>query len=266
MSIFDTLLKLAPGQNQQTQAPAPAPAPNVQQQQQQVPGNAPVPPTAPNNSPANPGNPQFNGATPPGTQENPLDQYNNIWNPATPPAAAPGAPAPQTQAVTFNQQEVQQRLGQMDFMRFAQQADLQAVAAGGEGAVQALGNVINGVMRQAMLMQTGFAAQSANSAADFAYNRANQGLPEMVRGQLTQNHLVSENELMSHPAMVPMIEAMRQQFQSQYPKATPAQVAAHLNGYMQAVSGAFAPKQETPANGKQNGQQQGTDWSQWMAN
>lgn len=264
MSIFDALLKLAPGQNANPPAPAAQPTQQQQQQQQQqVQGNTPVPPPAPNNSPANPGNQQFNGATPAGTEQNPLDSFKDIWNP---PAAAPaGAPAQQTQAVTFNQQEVAQRLGQMDFMRFADQKDLVAVAAGGDGAVAALGNVINGVMRQAMLMQTGFAAQSANSAAEFAQQRASAGIPELVRGQLTQNQLVSENAAMNHPALAPMIEAMRQQFQSQYPKATPAEIAQHLNNYMQVVSGAFVPKQqENAANGGQNGQQQGNDWNNWF--
>lgn len=266
MSIFDSLFK---------SAPAPAPVAQAPAQAGQLPGNVPVP--APQHPPAgqNPGMPtqqsQFGvpAAAPagaPAAPVNPLDEFNDLFaapKPALNPDGSPIVAAP-TVAVAYDQAAVAQKLQGMDFTRFADPKDMAAVAAGGEGAVAAMGNMMNAMMRQAMLMQTGFAAQSANTAADFAYQRAQGGIPELVRGQLTQAQL-AENQFANHPALAPMVTALSQQFQTQYPKATPAEVAAHVGKYMQAVSGAFAPKQETPAAGGQNGQQQSTDWGQWMA-
>lgn len=255
MSIFDTL-KLAvgiPAQQQQQTAPQ-----NTQTASPVAPQHPPASqdPAAPNQQA------QLNGAVPQ-TKEgevNPLDTYNDLFKPKE---VDPNAPPAQTVAVEFDQAKVVEGLGKMDFMRFADPKDLAAVAAGGEGAVVALGNLMNSVMRQSMLMNSQFSASAANKAADFAYQRANQGIPEMVRGQLTNNQF--SDAASQHPALQPLVQTLSAQYRQQFPKATPEQVATQVREYLKAVGGALNP-QSQEAEQKKNASAGGQDWGAWFGN
>lgn len=253
MSIFDMFRPAG-------QQPAPAPQPPA----------APAPaPAAPVPSPANPGSHQMgNQAIPdPATgqppAQNPLEQYNELFKaPAPPPAGAPAAP---TQAVNWDQQQVAEAMNKMNFMAGAKPEDWAAVQAGGEGAVQAMQNIMNGAMRQMMVMQSGFAAQSANKAAEFAQQQFQSSVPEMVRAQLSQQALQTGNANVNHPALAPLVSVMTTQFQQQFPKATPQEIANHVQSYLRTVGEAFAPAPAPGADTKSAPAGQ-SDWGNWFGN
>lgn len=262
MSIFQTLFSGISGGNS---APPAAPAQNSQQQGQQQ-GQQPAPQSTQN--PAFPSQQQqTNGATTDQQQQapndNPLDAYKDIFNPVqTDPAKQPEA----STAVVFNQQEVQQKLQGMDFMKFVNPQDLQALQQGGEGAVTAMGNMMNAMMRQAMLMQTAFAANTANRAAEFAMSKTSSAVPELVRGQLTQQEFADPS--MNHPALQPMIKALTNQFQNQFPKASPQEVANHVKTYLGTIGQVFSPESKGANNSQTNGQNtqsNSQDWSTFFS-
>ncbi|MDN9002405.1 hypothetical protein Q0P64_14290, partial [Staphylococcus aureus] len=76
-----------------------------------------------------------------------------------------------------------------------------AIAQGGEAAVTALGNILNGFGRELF----GASAQFSSHLTENSYNSASQiidkGLPGLVRSQMTEQHLYQTNPKLKDPAL-----------------------------------------------------------------
>lgn len=249
MGIMDFFTGANQGQNQQPQQP--------QQNQQPQPGN--IPQNSPTNSPAD-GNTAANGLVPPGADksapQSPLDQFNDLWKnePSTGETAAPGVFG------DVNPQKFMDAASKVDFSKAITPEQLQAISAGGEGAMHAFASALNTVS-QHVYAQSAFAS---TKIVEQAMARAKEGflseLPQHIKKQTVSDSLRAENPVFSNPAVQPIISALEAQLTVKFPNASAPEITQMAKQYVEALGTSFAPKpQETPQKGRAE-----TDWNSFL--
>lgn len=193
------------------------------------------------------------------TQVSPLDEFQKLWE--NDPNTANQKFDPNS-LFSIDQSKMDQALASVDFTSGIKQEDLQAVVAGGEGAVAALANLLNGVGRQVLAANTKVGANMIQSAV----GKVDSGLDQRINGQvrLSQVHtqLTQDNPALSSPAVAPLVELMKQQFTTKYPTASPQEIAQLTTRYFTEVGNAFTgkPNADSPESG--GGE---TDWAKYIS-
>lgn len=232
---------------------------NKNQQQQQ---------TQQQQQPQNPhvaGNPTVPSGQEPGANPNPkteatvspTDKFKDLWQ--TDPNAQSNNNQPNFK---LNPEQLQNVTGKMDFTKSLKQEDMAAIAQGGEGAVAALGNILNSFGRELF----GANAQFASHLTETGYNSASkiidQGLPGVVRSQMTAQQLYASNPKLKDPALQPLVGALQGQFSAKHPNASPQEINDMVSEYFTTVvGGAFAKPEDTSAKDKYN---QAADFSSFL--
>jgi len=254
MSIFD-MFKTTPADASQQMQPAQQPAVQAPVQQAQA-GNIQDPASLAQQSthtdqqaipPAqDPANAQI--------PDTPLSQFVDLWE-NTPNKENPNAP------VALNQQAVQEAVAKTDFSQSITPEQLQTVTAGGEGAEQALAQMLNNVAQQVMVQSTMVNNKLSEQALGRARTEFESSIPSMLRAQQAKNHLNESNPLFSNPAIQPVVQATQQQLLQKFPNATQAELTKMTQDYITAMGEAFAPKQSVNDNAALNE----TDWDAFLA-
>lgn len=203
------------------------------------------------------------GQVPPATttqgapDNNPLDTFKDIW---TPPAAD-GKPAGVEDMFNIDPKQLMEAASKVDFARMIPQDQMQAIAAGGQGAAEAFAKALNTVAQnvyaQSAAANTKIMQQAlARQREDFTGQ-----LPNLVKTHTLSESIRESNPALSHPAAAPLISAIQQTLQLKHPTATNAELQKmaqeYVSGFANAVSG---PKQADPvAEDKSN-----TDWSKYI--
>ncbi len=216
-------------------APAPAPAtpPGVP-----VPGNITKQDptqvsatTAPNGTiPAQP-------APVPTEPPSPLAEFKDIWQPdpnAIPASAAAG--------FNIDPAKMFEAAKKTDFSRFMNPENLKAIAAGGEGAVKAMMDTMNGVAQAAYGQSAVAAAKIVEAALAKNKETFDAALPGLIRKHQVSDTLRTENPIFNNPAIQPIISALESQLMIKHPQATAAQINAEAKKYVEALGSSFAPK------------------------
>lgn len=244
MSLFERIF---------AKAPAPAPAPvaatndpkkNEPVQTHQTPGMAP------------------NGVVPAGGgEQSPLEQFGKLWE--TPPVD-PNAQSSEPAQIT--PERILEAAGKVDFSKVLSQTDLQAIAGGGEAALNALSTVLN----KSMQTSYGHSAVAANKIVEQAIAQAEQRfaakLPTLINTQASKSEMLTGNKALSNPAVAPLVEMVHKQFVEKYPNATSNEIAALTQDYMKTVAGVFNP--QTPNAGQvaaSSKKAAAEDWSEYGA-
>lgn len=95
-------------------------------------------------------------------------------------------------------------------------------------------------------------------------------LPEAIRASAVNQALDAANPIFSDPAVSPMLGALKQQFQTKYPTASPAEIATlatqYLQGMSQKIVTASGGTITNPTTGAQNGFQspKEPDWENFF--
>lgn len=235
---MNILHKLFGGQTPQQLSPAQGANPTIQQQvaaqnaqQQPTPGNIP----AQNMMPADANNP-----TVPATPEG-LDKFTDMWN--VKPEDMPKAPESAFAGVT--PEAIQGVASKTDFSKVVTSEMMQAISAGGEGAVAATLQAMNA-------MAQGVYAQSAESsikliekALEKQREEFQASLPNMIKQQNVTNNLRSSNPIFNHPAAAPMLETLQKQLQLKNPTADAATIQKQAEEFLVSfATTANPPKQE----------------------
>lgn len=224
-------------------APAPVPAPvnangsaGPAGAQQAGPANPLAHPTNMANQPAAPAA---------GGPINPLDAYSNLF---TPKAQDPKAPKQQTMADPI--------LGALDPVAFRQQVSTANFASNISqeqmqkalsGDTQAFSDVINSAAREAFSaaaqLSHGLIEQGVRTGAE----RMNNGLDSRIRNFQVKSQNTS-NEALNHPAVAPMLNAVKMQIASSNPNLSADQVQQQAEQYFSQMADVLvAPKQAASA-------------------
>ena len=227
MSLFD-MFKPAPTQPvQQGTQPAPTGTPATQ-------GNMPAAPTVATD-PNNPTAPVLAPAEGP-AQENNLEQFKDLWN------TGPNEGDGQVAAPEFTPESLQKVMSKANFAKDINPEHLAAITAGGEGAAQALANIMDSVAKQVMVQATLVSNKIGEQALQRERDNFNASLPGLLRAQTTTDHLRTTNPLFSNPAVKPVIEAVQTNLLRQYPNATPDEVTKMTQDFVVTMGESFAPK------------------------
>jgi hypothetical protein len=245
------------GNNQNQNQPQQNQPQQNQQNQQQTPGN--IPQNSPTNSPAD-GNTAANGLVPPNTDkssESPLDQYADLWknDPSSGDATPPGVFG------NVDPQKFMEAAARVDFSKSIPQEQLQAIAAGGEGAMQAFASALNTVS-QNVYAQSAFAS---TKIVEQAMARAKESfmseLPQHIKKQSVSDSLRAENPIFLNPAVQPIISALEAQLTVKFPNASASELQTMAKQYVEALGTSFAPK---PKENPQTSGRAETDWNSFL--
>jgi hypothetical protein len=204
-----------------------------------------------------------NGVVPtqPQQLETPFDNFKDIWQ--TPKNAQPDNSGPMFANV--DPKKLLESARNVDFSKTITPASLQAIAAGGEGAMKAFTESMNQVAQQ-VYAQSAFAATKIVDEA-MTRNKASfdAQLPTMIKRHSVNEGLTSTNPLLSNPAIVPLVEALQSQLVLKNPNASSAELQTQVMDYLSALGTAFAPKApETPQSRAAASAAKSDDWSSFL--
>lgn len=234
-------------------APA-APAPAASQPAQ--PGNLPAAPVV-NSDPANNNAPAPNPADPASVTPEGLDAFKDLWK-------APESPTNNEPQPMFNvkPEQLLEAAKKIDFSKAITQDQLQAVAQGGENAVNAFAQAMNSVA-QTVYAQN---ALATTKIVEQALAKSKEGIMSEIPGQIKRHTvsetLQSENPVFSHPAAAPVLGALQQQLAIKYPNASASELSQHAKQYLNSLLSAASPanKSTETADGSDE------DWSRFLVN
>lgn len=241
------------------------------------PAVAPVPaaPTGPSQPGSIPASAPNSGATSTGAAPNgtlpaaggdlaapaatPLDAFKDIWN--TEPAD-PANPKPDGSVFgNVDPKKFMEAAGKIDFSKAVTPEQLQAIAAGGEGAVAAFAAALNktaqGVYAQSAYATTKIVEQALAKSKDSFLTE----LPQHIKRQQVSSNLHEANPIFSNPAVKPIISALEAQMTVKYPQATATEITTMAQNYVAALGTSFTPA-PVPKPGEKK--DEGTDWSKFL--
>lgn len=235
-----------PGIFGRANAPAPAPAPAAPQPQAALNNNQPQPAPAPASA-AGPATKQATMANPgadPAAMNNPvpnpLDNFADIFKPK---AVDPNAPKAPTLADPF--------LGPMDPAAFRQQLSTvnfasnipqETVQKAMSGDAQAFSDAINAATREAFAAAAQLSHGLVEHGARTAAERVNGSLDSRIRNfQIKSQN--TNHEALAHPAVAPMLNAVKMQIAQSNPQLTPEAVQQQAETYFTQMADVLtAPK------------------------
>lgn len=224
---------------------------------------APVQPQ-PGNLPAEAPNMQATAANPTApVSQNPtqeikkegLDQFTDLWKPSESPTGAEN-----NQLFNVDPAKLMEAAGKLDFSKAVNPEQLQAIAQGGEGAMQAFAQAMNKVA-QTVYAQN---AMATTKIVEQAIARTKDGflgeLPQHIKRQQVNDSLRNENPAFSHPAAAPILGALQQQLSVKFPNATATELTSMAKSYLENFASAASPVQKTQTEAAPGE----VDWSKFL--
>ncbi len=229
-----------------SRAPAPAAAPAAA---------APAAPAAPASGPVaaqmtGPANPAANPAamlntppTPPaGGPQNPLDAFTTMFQPK---AADPNAPKPVTlQDPILTPLDPAAFRAEVGKANFASGIPAETMQKAMSGDTTAFADAINHAAREAFAAAAQLSHSLSDHSARTAAERLNSTLDGRLRTLQIRNQTTS-NEALAHPAVAPMLNAVKTQIAMSNPQLSPDQVQAQAETYFTQMADVLtAPKRQ----------------------
>lgn len=187
----------------------------------------------------------------------PLDDFSKLWetaptDPNAPPAGVFG---------DIDPKKVFDAAKGANFAATVSQETLQAIAAGGEGAVKALQDALNSTTQAVFAQSTLATTKMVEQAINKTMAKYESELPGLVARHAASDSLRNKNPALSNPAAAPIIAAVQAQLAIKHPGATASQLTemaeSYLSNFAEVVKPAAAPTQKDEAAG-------GTDWSKFL--
>lgn len=193
----------------------------------------------------------------PSAQVSPLDDFAKVWE-AAPKIEGAAPEFDPSNIFQLNQESMAQALSQVNFASGITEDQVAAITAGGPEAIKALGEMLNNTARQTM----GAATQASAKMIEKALTGATGALDGKINSQVRQNqissHLQEVAPIVNHPAAAPLIQGLQIQLATQFPKASPAEIAQKVQDYMGAFAAVASGKPEAEAIAAKAAA--GTDW------
>lgn len=187
----------------------------------------------------------------------PLEKHKDVWN----------SPAPAAEKPIFDgldPAKVREAIGKNDLTRGVMTPELSAkIAAGGEGAVQALQEAMNKVGQEVLSSATLSTASIVEAALAKQAQSFKAELPNIVKRLSASEGLITENPILNNPVVKPIAEALQESFQRKNPNATSKELQVQVMDVLSALGATFAPKPAETGNKKSGGAQE-TDWGKFL--
>lgn len=229
-------------------------------------GPRPTPAVAPTDGLANP-QVDNNGVVPPGTEvtkddknpnPSPMAEFHELWKDVP---VDPNAP-PKKSALDFDidPQKMMEAAGRVDFTSALSAELLQKLKAGGDDAVAASLVAMN-TIAQKTYGQSAVAASAITkemmkaARAEFAAE-----IPGMLKALNLDAGLRDKNPLFEDAAVAPIMEGLKTKMLEKHPTATPAQLQAMAEKYVEKFASSFTKK---PASAPGTKKQTGTPEDDW---
>lgn len=222
-------------------------------QQQVTPGNLPA-----GSGQVDPANPTVPAGTVATSQEpaSPLADFADLWKPVE------GANEPAAMFGNVDPQKLMEAAKKTDFSKAITQDQMQAIAAGGQGAVEAMAAAMNNVAQTVYANSAMATTKIVEQALAKAQEGYNAKLPGIIKQHTVSDTLRSENPVFSNPAVQPFIAAMEAQLAVKHPNATASELTGMAKQYLEGVGTLFSPKAApTPEEKAKAGE---PDWSKFF--
>lgn len=211
------------------------------------PGNLQVPNAAPGQSGQQA---QRDNNIPKNLDKASLDDFNSLWD--KPKDGKDQSQAGRWQRPKLDSNKITETVNRMSFTAGV---DPQLATKALSGDVESFFAVLDQVGRNGF--QTSFGAMDNYQGRMFdAYDQSvNSRIPRMVSSLGSQRQIGQLNRNLQHPALAPMVDTIRQQFESRYPDASPDEIAEAVNAYFQQAAGVLTTGQGESGNGTTAGSQ-----------
>lgn len=162
----------------------------------------------------------------------PLSNFDKLWDPELDSSGKPiQIPADESYLPKLDAAQLQQMLEKLDFTKGIKPEQIEAIKAGGDDGVKTMLQVVNQANRQSMAVMFNAFTKMTESGLSTAKGKFLQAVPSHVKGVMIDDSLTSDNPIASNPAFAPMVDAIKTQFQTKYPKATPSQIKTAVDNY-----------------------------------
>jgi len=178
----------------------------------------------------------------PAPVEAPLDEFKTLWD-TTP------TDGQQTPAGVFGEvdpKKIFEAAKGANFAAAIPQETLQAIAAGGDGAVKAMQDALNSTTQAVFAQSTLATAKLVEQAIAKTQAAMEAQLPALVAKHSASDSLRSKNPALSNPAAQPIIAAVQAQLAVKHPNATASQLTEMAEKYLTNFAEVVAPKKTTP--------------------
>lgn len=255
MGIFDSFFGAPAKSEGQTANPAVNPQASGVGNPQPVTGNG--------TNPIDPANPAAQQQPVVVEPKSALDTVKELWAPAK---VDPNAPNP-NDFLKIDPKAVFEQAGKMDLKQFITKEQLAAIASGGEGAVAAFADAMNRVGQASYASSAIAATEIAKQAVLKSQEQMKTQLPDMIKNFTVSDSLRQANPALTHEAVAPLVDMVKQQFVQKFPNASPVEISKMATDYMSEVGKAFNPTLvpgQTQDSSKQNGQPE-QDWGKFFS-
>lgn len=193
-----------------------------------------------------------------------LDIYKGFWqNPTT----ADGKPAPPAvdplaqPLFNLDPSKVMESANKMDFMAGIDPAKIQTAL---QGDVAALGEVINGAVRNAVVGVTLNQGNTLNQALIANNQRVAGALPTHIKKvQLMEQ--TPENPVFEHEAVQPLVNTLKQFALARNPQATATEINAQISGLLGGLATALHETSPEVVKQRQVTASKEQDWSSFLS-
>lgn len=234
--------------------------------QLQTAGAQPAQPT-PGNIPAgggatNPSNPTVPAGpnTTDSAAASPLAQFGDLWKPVNNPATS-------TEPLFGNvdPKKLMEAAQKTNFAQLITTEQQQAIAAGGEGAVQAFSQAMNLVAQNVFAQSALASTKIVDEALARQQEKFKAMLPSLVKQHTLADNLRNDNPIFKDPAVQPLIAAMEHQLAAKHPNATATELTDLAKQYVAGLGAVFNPalKADSNATTAKSGEE---DWSLFLSN
>lgn len=197
--------------------------------------------------------------------KSPLDQFQDLFDTTTDDKDPNKTAQDPNVFYALDPQKLQEAARRQDFTQVENFEELAQSAI--QGDVNSLKTLLNSVTQNAFISAAQLSGDIANRTTSKGLERTNSSLPDQFKSFLSQDSLTQTNEAFKHPAMQPMVNAVRQQVQQKYPEASTKEITEMTNQYLTAVSSVFKGEENDPTqrpNPHQAQSSEGTDFSDFF--
>lgn len=192
-----------------------------------------------------------------------LDNLPNIWQTPTTPDGKPVAPAvdPLTQPVfNFDPAKITETAGTMDFMANIAPENITKALS---GDATAFADVINAAVRNAVVGVTVNSGNLINQALVTNNQRITSSLPTAIK-QTQLMDMPTENPILDHPQVQPLVTALRKLAFSNNPTASAAEINKQVASYITGLGAAVAETSPAAVEARTAAKGKETDWSSFL--
>jgi hypothetical protein len=173
-----------------------------------------------------------------------LDKFTDLATFVPDPEKAP-KPFDPAELISADPEALQKQVSQMNFIQGAlTKEEAQAIAEGGEGALNAMAKALNAVAQRSFMQATLAAKEVSAETLRKSLSHIDERINSNLRQDKINAALSEANPALSHPAAKMVMANLIPQIQAKFPEASPEEVKEKTLEYFTEFTKAFSPTKE----------------------